>query len=93
MTNIHIHRRVAIVGAAATVIITTAFAPAVSSTASERQDRPQDRPCFMIRSHWNNAEGPQPSCRIPMWQQQAPSSHGPGRPNHGHPTRGVDFMP
>ncbi len=48
----------AIVGAAAVVatIATTAPSSATVDTGN------QDRPCFMIRSHWNNAEGPQPTC-------------------------------
>jgi hypothetical protein len=58
MNSTRFRRFGAIVGAAAVV---TTIATAAPSTAKADQGN-QDRPCFMIRSHWNNAEGPQPTC-------------------------------
>ncbi len=57
MNTTAIGRIVAMVGAAA-VVTTIATTPVAAQTL----DGKQDRPCFMVRSHWNNAEGPQPTC-------------------------------
>lgn len=56
-------RIVAMVGAAAigTTIATTPL-------AAQTVDGTQDRPCFMVRAHWNNAEGPQPTCPDGRWK-------------------------
>lgn len=95
MDTTSIHRMVAIASATAIATTITISGSAVSSSAAQR-DTDRDRPCFMIRSHWNNAEGPQPTCRIPMWQQEAspatPATPAtPKRPSNRHPTRGVYF--
>ena len=50
-------RIVTMVGAAA--VVTTITTTPVTARAF---DRTQDRPCFMVRSHWNDAEGPEPTC-------------------------------
>lgn len=64
------HRRfVAIAGAAAITIITMSVGPVASATASGH-DTTRDRPCFMVRAHWNTAEGPQPTCPVPSWQRR-----------------------
>ena len=84
MNTTAIGRIVAMVGAAAvvTTIITT------TPVAAQTVDGKQDRPCFMVRSHWNNAEGPQPTCPNGRWKSV---TKGEAQP----PTsaRITDFMP
>jgi hypothetical protein len=65
MNSTPFRRTVAIVGVTATITI----ASTTMSSASGRQDPTPDRPCFMVRAHWNNAEGPQPTCPVPTWQR------------------------
>lgn len=70
MTSRHIRRRSAVVGAAAAITMTTAFAP-IASSAADTDEGPADRPCFMVQSHWNTAyDGPQPTCPTPTWRMQ-----------------------
>ncbi|KRF36762.1 hypothetical protein [Nocardioides sp. Soil805] len=69
MNSTPYRRIVAIAGAAAITIITTVtFSPATSASAGAGH---QDRPCFMVRGHWNTAEGPQPTCPAPSWQRMS----------------------
>ncbi len=68
MNSTPYRRTVAIVGAAAITSITAfTFGPATASAAAGQPDRP----CFMVRAHWNTAEGPQPTCPVPTWQRTA----------------------
>jgi hypothetical protein len=60
-------RIVAIVGAAAITSITVGTG-ATAASADDQQDSTSDRPCFMVRAQWNDAEGPQPTCPVPTWQ-------------------------
>jgi hypothetical protein len=60
-------RIVAIVGAAAIISITVGTG-ATAASADGQQGSTSDRPCFMVRAHWNDAEGPQPTCPVPTWQ-------------------------
>ncbi|WP_107764848.1 hypothetical protein [Nocardioides terrigena] len=70
MNSRQIRRRCAVIGAAATITMTTALAPTASS-AADTEEGPTDRPCFMIQSHWNTGyDGPQPTCPTPTWQMQ-----------------------
>lgn len=66
MSTTAISRIVAMVGAAA-VVTTISTTPVAAQTA----DGKQDRPCFMVRSHWNNAEGPQPTCPDGRWKSDS----------------------
>lgn len=77
----------AIAGAAAVITTITTTAPA---TAGQR-DTTKDRPCFMIRSPWNNAEGPQPTCPKGRFQKAASDEAGASRPVSS--PRIADFMP
>ena len=45
----------------------------------------------MIRSHWNNAEGPQPTCPKGRYQKAAPDESGASRANPSQRIAG--FMP
>ena len=67
MNSTPYRRIVAVVGAAAIIII-TARSAAASLRGAPAAGR-QDRPCFMVRAHWNTAEGPQPTCPVPSWQR------------------------
>lgn len=69
MNTTAFRRFVAVVGAAVVVTTITTTPP---STAKVDEGN-KDRPCFMIRSHWNDAEGPQPTCPNGRWQETAPS--------------------
>jgi hypothetical protein len=86
-------RRIGTVAGAAAITITGTITGTPASASAERRDTAQDRPCFMVRSHWNNAEGPQPTCPIPMWQQQASASDKSGTARPAPSARIGDFMP
>lgn len=77
----------AVVGAAAVVTFVATTAP--STAMVDKGD--QDRPCFMIRSHWNNAEGPQPMCPNGRFKTAAVDNAGATRPAPS--VRITDFMP
>lgn len=81
-------RRIGVIAGAA-VITTVAFTS--GSVASGQPDGNEDRPCFMVRSHWNTAEGPQPTCPVPMWQTAASSESTDASTSRA--ARTVDFMP
>ena len=50
-----------LLAAASAVALAAPSVPATGSSAS-----PADRPCFMVRPHWNSAlDGPQPVCPLP----------------------------
>jgi hypothetical protein len=55
-------RRVGAIAAAAAFTTAVTIAGTTGSASAGQRDTTQDRPCFMVRSHWNNAEGPQPTC-------------------------------
>jgi hypothetical protein len=76
-----------IAGAAAFTTAITITGTTASAIAGQR-DTTQDRPCFMIRSHWNNAEGPQPACPKGRWKSD---DTGGARPASS--ARIADFMP
>ena len=86
-------RRIGAIAGAAAIAITTTFAGSTAFANAGQHGTAKDRPCFMIRSHWNNAEGPQPTCPIPMWQQQASSSDKAGGSRPARHARITDFMP
>lgn len=77
----------AVVGAAA-VMATIASGPPSTAMVDEGN---QDRPCFMIRSNWNNAEGPQPTC--PSGRFRAPAADKAGSTRSAPSVRITDFMP
>ena len=80
-----------IAGAAAiTTAITITGTTASASTG--HSDTGHDRPCFMVRSNWDNAEGPQPTCHTPMWPQ-ASGCDEPVAPRPASFARIADFMP
>ena len=67
MNRTPFRRIVAVVGVAAITSITTVtVSPTTAASAGAGH---ADRPCFMIRAHWNTAEGPQPTCPVPSWQR------------------------
>ena len=89
MNSRQFRRRCAIAGAAATIAITTAVAPAQGSAAAPSGGT-ADRPCFMVQAHWNTGyDGPQPTCPTPTWQMAGPADGGATMPD----TRVPDFMP
>jgi hypothetical protein len=57
---------VAVVSAAAHASISIS-----TGTTGASASGPADRPCFMFRAQWNDAEGPQPTCPVPTWQVAA----------------------
>ena len=83
MNTTAIGRIVAMVGAAA-VVTTIATTPVAAQTV----DGMQDRPCFMVRSHWNNAEGPQPTCPDRRWKSDTK-----GEPQPATRAQITDSMP
>ena len=92
MNSRHFRRRCAVIAAATTITITTAFAPASSSAADTAGDGTQDRPCFMVRAHWNAAlDGPQPTCPTPTWQSRNQVDDEGAA--HTSTARVTDFMP
>lgn len=80
-------RFVAIAGAAAVVTTITTTAP----TTAKVEEGNKDRPCFMVRSTWNNAEGPQPTCPNGRFKKTASEDAGASRPVPS--PRISDFMP
>ena len=69
----------AIVGAAA-FVTTFAISGTSVSASTGKQVPDKDRPCFMVRSHWNNAEGPQPTCPRGRFTGLRPTRRGASRP-------------
>ncbi len=61
MTTTALQRIGAVLGAA--VIATTTAGSAARADAGQ-DDPAQERPCFMVRLQWNNADGPQPTCPL-----------------------------
>jgi hypothetical protein len=94
MTTTTIRRIGAIVGAVA-ITATGAFASSTASAQTGQHDTTDERPCFMIQPHWNDAEGPQPTCPTPSWQQarQATSSGTTSATRSVPQARITDFMP
>jgi hypothetical protein len=85
-------RRFGAIAASAAIASTIHIAGATHPAAAGPQSSTEDRPCFMIRSHWNNAEGPQPTCPLPMWRHQASSPDTAGAA--GPASRAIaDFLP
>lgn len=84
MNTTAIGRIVAMVGAAAVVTTIATTTPVTAQTVDDEQDRP----CFMVRSHWNNAEGPQPTCPDGRWK---PDTKGEAQPATS--ARITDSMP
>lgn len=82
-----VRRMGAIVGAAAVVTSITTTAPSTAKV----EEGSKDRPCFMIRSPWNNAEGPQPTCPNGRFRNAASDEAGAPRPAPS--ARIADFMP
>jgi hypothetical protein len=89
MHSTHLRRTAAVVGAATAIIVTTTLTGATGAVASDAPDG--DRPCFMVRAHWNTAlDGPQPTCATPSWQLvETP----PRFPVPTISARVVDYMP
>jgi hypothetical protein len=83
MSTTALSRIVAMVGAAA-VVMTITTAPVAAQTVVGNQDRP----CFMVQSHWNDAEGPQPTCPDGHWKSD---TIGDAQPVTS--SRIMDFMP
>lgn len=77
----------AIVGAAAVVTTITTTAPATAHVEAGNKDRP----CFMVRSPWNQAEGPQPTCPNGRFKKAASDEASESRPVPS--PRITDFMP
>ena len=90
MHSTHLRRTAAVAGAATAVIVTTTLT-ATTAAASSEPDGAADRPCFMVRAHWNTAlDGPQPACATPLWQLvETP----PRFPASELSARVVDYMP
>lgn len=90
MHSTHLRRTAAVVGAATAITVTTMLTAATGSAASSAPDE-ADRPCFMVRAHWNTAlDGPQPTCATPSWQLvETP----PRFPVPAVGARVVDYMP
>ncbi|PUA82229.1 hypothetical protein [Nocardioides currus] len=85
MNTTAFRRAGAIAGAAVfTIAMTSSTAPATAGTSDEGHDRP----CFMIRSPWNNAEGPQPTCPTGRFETSEPAAARPVPV-----ARIADFMP
>ena len=76
-------RIVAMVGAAAVVTTIT-----TTPVAAQTVDGTQDRPCFVVRPNWNNAEGPQPTCPDGRWTSDTKSGT-----RAATNARITDFMP
>ena len=87
MNSTALRRCGAVVGA--TAIVTT-IATTAPSTASVDEGS-QDRPCFMVRSHWNNADGPQPTC--PNARPTRAVADYPVASRSASSARITDFMP
>jgi hypothetical protein len=89
MHSTHLRRTAAVVGAATAITVTTLLTPAVTAAAPSAPTG--DRPCFMVRAHWNTAlDGPQPTCATPSWQLvETP----PRFPASTLSARVVDYMP
>ncbi len=80
-------RFVAIAGAVA-VVTTITTAP----TTAKVEEGSQDRPCFMVRPTWNNAEGPLPTC--PNGRFKKTVSEDAGGASRPVPSPRIsDFMP
>ncbi len=84
-------RHIGAVAGAAAIAITFTVSGTTASASNEQRDVATDRPCFMIRSHWNNAEGPQPTCPKAPYQMAAPDEAGASQPSPS--PRITDFMP
>jgi hypothetical protein len=84
-------RRIGAIAGAAAFTTAIAFTGTTGSASAGPRDSTTDRPCFIIRSHWNNAEGPQPTCPKGRFEKAAPSSAGASRPAPS--ARIADFMP
>jgi hypothetical protein len=69
-------------------VVAAAVATTVTPVAAQTVDRNQDRPCFMVQPHWNNAEGPQPTCPDGRWRSDITSEATPV-----DSPRITDFMP
>jgi hypothetical protein len=65
-------RRIGGIAIAAAISLAGGFASSQASAEARHQDTSSARPCFMIRSHWNSADGPQPTCPTPAWQSESP---------------------
>lgn len=90
MNSTKFRRIGAVAGAAAfTTVITITCSTAPATAKVDEVD--QDRPCFMIRSNWNNAEGPQPTCPKGRFQKTSSDQEGASQPTSS--ARIVDFMP
>jgi hypothetical protein len=94
MHSTNLRRTAALVGAATAITVTTTLTTmltATGSAASSAPDEAGDRPCFMVRAHWNTAlDGPQPTCATPSWQLvETP----PRFPVPAISARVVDYMP
>lgn len=86
-------RSIGTIAGAAAIAITATFAGSTAPANAGQHDTAEDRPCFMIQSHWNNAEGPQPTCPTPMWPQLASSSDKTDGSRPSPQARIPDFMP
>jgi hypothetical protein len=94
MHSTHLRRTAAVVGAATAVIVTTTLTTmltAATGNAASSAPEETERPCFMVRAHWNTAlDGPQPTCATPSWQLvETP----PRFPASELSARVVDYMP
>ena len=81
-------RRIGAIAGAAAFATTFTISGTAASAGTEQRDAAKDRPCFMIRSHWNNAEGPQPTC--PKGRFKSDSTAGARTASSA---RIADFMP
>ena len=80
-------RHTSVVIAAAAIVTTISTTPATAKPG----EGGTDRPCFMVRSHWNDAEGEQPRCPNGPFILGAPEVVGGAEPIRSG--RILDFMP